>query len=102
MGDFVPDNPADGGVIEVGRTVLAEEGSLQDASGEFCAKKLVKHVTLKGSNVWLRTNAVLEGRVVGVDDGRPAVRDPIGLVNGLTQPFEGVVRAEHGEIERVA
>jgi len=33
--DFVADDPSDGRVIQIGGTIFAEEGSLQDASGEF-------------------------------------------------------------------
>ena len=32
---FVSDDPSDSRVIQIGRTIFAEEGSLQDASGKF-------------------------------------------------------------------
>lgn len=40
------------------------------------------------------TYAVLNGGVEGVDNGRTAVGDPVGLVDGLAQFSEQILRAE--------
>lgn len=98
------DDPPDGGVIQIVGSTLSEEGSLQDAGRELCVDGENGVLPKRSVNLSCteRTNAVLKWRVVGIDDGRPPVRDPIGLVDRLTQPLERVVGAEHGEIERVA
>lgn len=45
------------------------------------------------------TDAVLDGAVVGVDDGRSAVGDPIGFVHGQPQSVEGELGAEEGHVQ---
>ena len=48
------------------------------------------------------TNAVLQWRIVGIDDGWTTVRNPIGFIDRLAQLLEGVVRTENRQIQRVA
>ena len=44
---FVSDDPSDGRVIQIGRTIFAEEGSLQDASGKFWKNKQLETVVIE-------------------------------------------------------
>lgn len=45
------------------------------------------------------TDAVLDGAVERVHDGRPAVRHPVRLVDGLPQLGETVVCPELGQVQ---
>ena len=42
VGDFVPNDPADSGIVEIGGTILTEESALEDASREFCVVEIYK------------------------------------------------------------
>ena len=50
----------------------------------------------------IRTNAVLQRRIVSVDDRGASVSDPIGFVDRFAQFLERIVGAEDGQVERVA
>ena len=65
--------PADSTIVHVSWTIGPEEVALKDARGEL--------------------DAVLEGRVEGVDDGRRVMSLPVGLVDLLADLAPHVLRA---------
>ena len=46
VGDFVSNYPSNSGIVQVRRTVLAEESTLQDTSWELCGWSIKKNMKL--------------------------------------------------------
>lgn len=58
----------------------------------------IKVIAICVSAVYVLTDAVLQRRVVSVDNGGPSVRNPVRFVDRLAQLLEGIVSSENRHV----